>query len=93
MTTTDLVPSMRVVLEGEVLTRRTWLFLGYWEDSTLHMAEAIPNDDGYARDLRPSDNRAYPEGLWADNGSGFTVEEAWQNAIAEYLDEDGYALY
>ncbi len=95
ITAVDTTPPA-VPVSLEKTPRRAWLFLGYWEDSTLYMSEAVPDDDDDARDLRVYDRkmaREYPEGLWSDRGIGRTVEEAWRNAIAKYLDEDGYALY
>lgn len=72
-------------------SEQTWTFMGHWEGNRIVVEYAVP---GQVADERV-DTGYWPEGLWAADASGATIEEAQANAIAEYEDdqEDPYDVY
>lgn len=82
--------------EGEDGEVRTWTFFGHWDDGELVIDHAVEGDH---EDVREDDGR-YEGGLWADTGTGRTIEEAEADARSEYEDTEpdwddapGRALY
>jgi hypothetical protein len=59
---------------------RTWTFYGHWENGRITIDGAV---HGEVADDRTDDGR-WPEGLWATQAEGSTVEQAEAAAITEY---------
>lgn len=59
---------------------KTWTFFGHWENSRI-VVEYV--EEGVHSDPR-IDTGYWDQGLWADSGTGATLEEAEARAKAEY---------